>query len=52
MKVILRKMAVANGLSQDIVGYIAIQIDKNEIKYDQQSQVLIAFTLSIFWCTH
>ncbi|XQW84297.1 two-component sensor histidine kinase BarA [Thalassotalea piscium] len=38
----------ANGDSHQIVGYIAMQIDKNQIKFDQQSQVLIAFSIVIF----
>ncbi|WP_448566905.1 two-component sensor histidine kinase BarA [Thalassotalea ganghwensis] len=43
----LDSSSTGNNLSQGIVGYIAMQIDKNEIKYDQQSQVLVAFTLVI-----
>ncbi|MCJ8320316.1 MAG: two-component sensor histidine kinase BarA [Colwellia sp.] len=33
---------------QMIVGYIAMQIDKNKIKYNQQSQMIVAFTIVVF----
>ena len=34
--------------SQMIVGYVAMQIDKNKIKYNQQSQMIVAFTIVVF----
>jgi len=38
-----------NQLTQHVaVGYIAMQIDRNKIKFDQQSQMLIAFMIAIF----
>lgn len=37
-----------NDIGQTVVGYISMQIDKNQIKFDQQSQVLIAFSIVLF----
>ncbi len=34
--------------NQIIVGYIAMQIDKNQVKFDQQSQMLVSLTIVIF----
>ena len=41
---------VNNNLDNDqiIVGYVAMQIDKNKIKYSQQSQLIVAFTIVVF----
>jgi len=33
---------------QMIVGYVAMQIDKNKIKYNQQSQMIVALAIVIF----
>lgn len=38
----------ASNLSDNFVGYVAIQIDKSKIKFDQQSQVIIAFAIVLF----
>ena len=35
---------------QKIVGYVSLQVDKNKIKFKQQSQFLIAFSIVIFGC--
>ena len=34
--------------SQATIGYIAMQVDKNQIKFDQQSQALVAFSIVLF----
>lgn len=37
-----------NDISHSVVGYISMQIDRNQIKFDQQSQILIAFAIVLF----
>jgi len=34
--------------SQMIVGYVGLQVDKNTVKYSQQNQIIIAFTIAMF----
>ena len=34
--------------SQMIVGYVGMQVDRNTVKYSQQSQIIIAFTIAMF----
>ncbi|MGL1956141.1 MAG: two-component sensor histidine kinase BarA [Colwellia sp.] len=36
-----------NNTAAVAIGYIAMQIDKNKIKFNQQSQILIAFTMAL-----
>ena len=34
--------------SQMIVGYVGMQVDRNTVKYNQQNQIIIAFTIAMF----
>ncbi len=37
-----------NNVYENALGYIAVQIDRNKIKFQQQSQILIAFSIVLF----
>ncbi|GLX79422.1 histidine kinase [Thalassotalea insulae] len=37
----------SNSVTQATVGYIAMQIDRNKVKFDQQNQILMAFSIAL-----
>lgn len=38
----------ANRAQNEVLGYIAIQIDRNKVQFNQQSQIIIAFSIVLF----